>query len=94
MLGIGSVADAARYARLIKSPYPILADPEGEIYAKYILDRVFLSMLQKSAAFVIDRAGIVRYAHQVANPLNWLGATALTEVLERLNHEKNLPGSS
>jgi peroxiredoxin len=87
VLGIGSIQDAQRYARFIKAPYPILADANGEVYEQFMLDRVFLALLQESAAFVIDKAGAVRYAHKVANPMTWLRPEALTEVLEALNQE-------
>lgn len=63
----------------------VLYDADGAVYERYMLDRVFLSLIQRSALFVIDRAGIIQHAYVVANPLKWLDSAAFNELMHTLD---------
>ncbi len=62
---------AQSYARQLKLPFPVLADPKRGVYHRYGLHKFLL--LQRTAAVIIDREGIVRYLHRATNTLTWLG---------------------
>ncbi len=62
---------AQRYASELKLPFPVLADPGRQIYHQYGLHKTF-GLIQRSAAVVIDREGVVRFIKAVTNPLTWL----------------------
>lgn len=66
-----SMENARAYSQQLKSPFPILSDPEREIYHRFELTRNFVG-LQRTAAIVIDPAGIIRYIKRIYNPLPWL----------------------
>ena len=44
-------------------PFPCLLDPEHEVYDRYQVESKALSLGQRPGLFVIDREGMVRYAH-------------------------------
>jgi peroxiredoxin len=84
IVGRGEVADAQRYARLINARSPVLADPDLTSYDAFMLDRAMLALIQKSGAFVIDRAGVIQFGLTVANPLKWMSGDVLTRTLQAL----------
>jgi peroxiredoxin len=62
---------AARYGKAVGVPFPILSDSSREVYHRYGLEKAYLVM-QRTAAAVIDRHGIIRYLQRVTNPMAWL----------------------
>jgi len=66
-----SLERAQEYARALKLPFPVLSDPEREVYRIYELEKYFL-LIQRTASLVIDRDGIVRYLKRTTSPLVWL----------------------
>ncbi len=75
---------AKRYASQLKLPFPVAADPKRSVYHRYGLEKSML--LQRTAAVVVDRAGIVRYLHRTTNPLPWLNEfRALFQAVQELN---------
>ena len=86
VIGAGTVGDAQRYAERLGLPYPVLADVDRSVYERYLLDRVFLSLIQRSAAFLVDRDGTIRYAHVSTNPHRTLQSADLMSALESLAH--------
>jgi hypothetical protein len=86
ILGRGFQASARRMANTLGiAPDLVLYDERGEVYDRYMLDRVFLSLIQRSALFVIDREGIIQHAYVVANPQNWLGGAAFDDLMRTLD---------
>ena len=85
VIGAGTVGDARRYAERLGVPYPVLADGDRSVYERYMLERVFLSLIQRSAIFLVDRDGTIRYAHVSTNPSRTLRAADLMSALERLD---------
>lgn len=60
-----------RYADSLKLPFPVLSDPEREVYHTYELDKYF-KLIQRTASIVVDREGRVQYLKRTTNPLIWL----------------------
>lgn len=67
VLGPGRPAAAARLAEYLRVPFRILADPSGAGIDNLGLRR-FLGFLRESGSIVLDREGVVRYAHTTINP--------------------------
>ncbi len=53
----------ASFARSHGVPFPCLADPDHQAYASYDVESTVASLGQRPALFVVDRDGLVRYAH-------------------------------
>jgi thioredoxin-dependent peroxiredoxin len=62
------------YAEGINLPFPILSDPDRDIYNLYELEKYFL-LFQRTASLVIDKQGIVRYLKRTTVPNVWLQET-------------------
>ena len=59
------------YAELLKTPFPVLADPDRSIYHRYDLEKT-LGLIQHTASVVVDQKGIIRYIKRATNPMLWL----------------------
>lgn len=71
LLILGELVDKARqYAENLHLPFPVLADPNREIYQKYALHKTLY--IQRTASVIIDCDGIIRYFKAVINPFSWL----------------------
>jgi peroxiredoxin len=62
---------AQQYAGIVNAPFPILSDPQREVYRIYELEKFFL-LIQRTASLVVDRDGIVRYLKRTTSPMVWL----------------------
>lgn len=62
---------AKKYAEILKLPFPVLADPAREVYHRYGLQKAAI-LIQRTATFFVDKAGIIRYQKRVTNPMTWL----------------------
>lgn len=62
---------AARYARMLDLPFPVLADRDRQVYQLFDLSKAVL-VIQRTASVVIDRDGVIRYLKRTTNPLVWL----------------------
>src|SRR5271157_4986175 len=62
---------AQEYVRALNLPFPVLSDPERQVYRIYELEKYFL-LIQRTASLVIDQAGVVRYLKRTTSPLVWL----------------------
>ena len=61
---------ARHYADTLKSPFPVLADPDRAVYHRYELDKIV--GIQRTASIIIDQTGIIRYLKRSINPTTWL----------------------
>jgi peroxiredoxin len=87
-----SVEKARQYAEILKLPFPVLSDPERQVYHNYGLEKVF-QLVQRTASLVIDRSGVVRYLKVALNPFTWLQESR--ELLDFVRSlEKDTSGSS
>jgi peroxiredoxin len=62
---------ANRYAEALKTPFPILADPERVVYHRFELQKNFIG-IQRTASVVVDQNGVIRYIRRTLNPMTWL----------------------
>jgi len=62
---------ASRYAKTLKTPFPVLSDPERAVYQVFELDKVAF-VIQRTASVVVDRGGLIRYIKRTVNPMTWL----------------------
>jgi peroxiredoxin len=56
---------------ILKLPFPVLSDPEREVYSIYELEK-FLMLIQRTASIVVEREGRVRYLKRTTSPNTWL----------------------
>jgi len=69
---LGDTLDRARqYAGALKLPFPVLADPDRQVYERFGLDKAFI-VIQRTASVVVDQAGVIRYLRRATNPMTWL----------------------
>lgn len=62
---------AQEYAKLLNLPFPVLSDPQREVYRLYELEKYFL-LIQRTASLVVDRNGVVQYLKRTTLPNVWL----------------------
>lgn len=62
-LAPANLRETAVYASSHSIPFPLLADPDLEVYRRYEVDARMISLGQRPALYAIDRHGIVRYAY-------------------------------
>jgi peroxiredoxin len=86
---LGDTLDRARqYADSLKLPFPVLADPNRQVYERFGLDKAFI-VIQRTASVVVDQAGVIRYLRRAANPMTWLQESpALLQVVKSLTEAK------
>jgi hypothetical protein len=88
LIGRDGAKDAEKMSQALNAdPSIVLLDDEGAVYDKFALERVFFSLQQQSAAFVIDKRMTLSFAYVVTNQLQWLGkgaANALFQALDKL----------
>lgn len=65
---------AKRHVKSLKLPFPILSDPEREVYRLYELEKYF-QLIQRTASIIVDHDGRVQYLKRTTNPLIWLQET-------------------
>lgn len=69
---LGDTLDRARrYAKILHSPFAVLADPDREVYRRFELEKTLL-VIQRTASVVVDRQGVIRYIKRATNPMTWL----------------------
>jgi peroxiredoxin len=61
-LAPGGLDETAAFAASREIPFPLLADPQFEVYRAYGVESRLLSLGQRPALYAIDRGGVVRYA--------------------------------
>jgi peroxiredoxin Q/BCP len=66
-----SLERAAEYAQNLKLPFPVLSDPERQVYQAYELEKYFM-LIQRTASIVVDRNGVVQYLKRTTLPNVWL----------------------
>jgi peroxiredoxin len=69
---LGDTLERARsYAETLKSPFPVLADPDRAVYHRFELEKNFIG-IQRTASVIVDQSGVIRYLKRVTNPMTWL----------------------
>jgi peroxiredoxin len=68
---LGDTVERARhYGESLKSPFPVLADPERTVYHLFELQK-FIG-IQRTASIIVDQSGVIRYLKRATNPMTWL----------------------
>ncbi len=62
---------ARQYAATLKTPFPVLSDPDRAVYQLFGLDKVAF-VIQRTASVVADREGLIQYIKRSVNPMTWL----------------------
>lgn len=62
---------AKEYVGILKLPFPVLSDPQREVYHLYELEKYF-SLFQRTASIVVDKDGVVQYLKRTTLPDVWL----------------------
>jgi peroxiredoxin len=58
-----TLENAQRYFQTNDIPFPCLPDPDREVFRQYDVKSAMISLGQRPGLFVIDKAGVVRYAY-------------------------------
>jgi peroxiredoxin len=66
-----TVQRAQSYVEALHLPFPVLADPDRQVYHQYGLEKA-LVLVQRTASIIVDRAGTIRYFKSATNPDTWL----------------------
>ena len=61
---------ALKYAKLLKTPFPVLADPDRAVYQSFDLEKAYI-LIQRTASVIVDRHGIIQYLKRATNPMLW-----------------------
>ena len=77
----GTLDQARKYAETLKSPFPVLADPERAVYHRFELTKNFIG-IQRTASIIVDQNGKIQYIRRSTNPMIWLQETK--ELLQAL----------
>lgn len=86
VLGEG-VDRARRYAEILNTPFPVLADPERKVYEQFGLEKALL-IIQRTASVVVDRQGVIRYIKRATNPMTWLqDSSEMVDFIDTLNQD-------
>ncbi len=65
------LARAQEYAHKTLAPFPVLSDPERQVYHQYELEKYF-ALIQRTASIVVDKSGYVRYLKRTTLPNVWM----------------------
>ena len=69
---LGDTPDRAlQYSESLHTPFPVLADPQRDVYKRFGLEKALL-IIQRTASLVVDRQGVIRYIKRATNPMTWL----------------------
>jgi peroxiredoxin len=81
VIGGGGQARAQAMVSKFRLPFPVLADPDREVYRQYYLSKK-LVMMQQSGTMLIDKQGVIRYIKRFTNPQAWMGSREIAHLLE------------
>ena len=77
-----ALENAGRYFQDNEIPFPCLPDPDRKVFRQYDVKSAMVSLGQRPGLFIIDKEGVVRYAH-----LGWQQweIPSVDETLEQLD---------
>lgn len=83
---LGDTLQRARsYVEALHLPFPVLADPDRQVYHHYGLEKS-LVFIQRTASILVDQTGTIRYFKSATNPFTWLQESH--ELLQAVHHLK------
>ncbi len=81
------VERARKYASDLDLPFPVLADPDRQVYHRYGLEKALI-LIQQSASILVDQNGIIRYMQRATSPMIWLNEPReLIEAARKINDQ-------
>jgi peroxiredoxin len=83
-IGPHSVAEVAKHLAEHPTPFALLPDPDGEVFAAYDVPSRLISLGQQPATYVIDRNGIIRFDAVGAQQWNIPSNATVLEVLDKI----------
>ena len=89
-----TVQAAQAYFRNEPVPYACAADPEREIFEQYGVARRPLSLGQRPGLFIVDRRGVIRFAHVGRQQWNIPSMEQVMEVCRALKCCPDEPSAS
>jgi len=85
-----TVQRAQNYAESLHLPFPVLADPDRQVYHQYGLGKALI-FIQRTASLIVDRAGFIRYLRSATNPNTWLHESReLSQAVHDLKEQEKL----
>jgi peroxiredoxin len=85
-----TVQRAQRYVEALHLPFPVLADPDRQVYHQYGLEKS-LVLIQRTASIIVNQAGTIRYFKSATNPFTWLQEShELSQAVHHLKRQNNL----
>jgi peroxiredoxin len=85
-----TVQRAQRYVESLHLPFPVLADPDRQVYSQYGLGKA-LGLIQRTASIIVDQAGTIHYLKSATNPFTWLQESReLAQVVHDLKEQEKL----
>ena len=71
---------ARKIAKLLRAPFPVLADPDRAVFRRFGYRRIW--PLQQSGTTLVDRDGAIAYVRRAASPRRALDLAALMQAVE------------
>ena len=92
---LGDTPERARkYAKLLKTPFPVLADPDRAIYHSFDLEKAYI-LIQRTASVIVDRHGVIQYLKRATNPQLWREESReLLKAVQNLPNERGIDGAA
>jgi peroxiredoxin len=83
-IGPHSADEVAKHLKQNPTPFALLPDADGAVFAAYDVPSRLMSLGQQPATFVIDRTGIIRFDAVGAQQWNIPSNATVLEVLDKL----------
>ena len=81
LIGGGTQQEAQRLSARLDLPFPVVADPDREVYHRYGLEKVML-LMQRSGSVLVNKQGNISYIHRATNPMAGLEKEELLKEIE------------
>ena len=83
-IGPHTADEVAKHLKQNPTPFALLPDDDGAVFAAYDVPSRLMSLGQQPATFVIDRTGIIRFDAVGAQQWNIPSNATVLEVLDKL----------
>jgi len=83
------LAESKRLVDELKLPFPVLADENRAVFLTYDVQSRLLSLGQRPAVYVVDRSGVIRWAHRGTQQWDIPSNRAILTVLDDLVAERS-----
>jgi peroxiredoxin len=79
-----NLRETGELVRELGLPFPVLADEDHSVFSAYAVESSAWSLGQRPGVYIVDRDGLIRYAHVGAQQWNIPSTAALLDVLTTL----------